>query len=182
MTAPGKDSFASRVAVIAPGQIKIVSVTKALAAAGDYAAEDVMSESATAGTAWTFSAIARENGGSGYITKAMAICETTALTPTLSLYLFTATPTSNLNDNVANTALLHADLANYVGRIDFPAMTDFGGDSEALLTSSTAGVLPLAFTCASDADDLFGILVTQSAITGESAGDDMTVILGVEQY
>jgi len=163
-------------------RLKTVSVTKALAAAGDYAAEDVMSENASSGTAWTFSAIAKVNAGTGYIVKAQAICETTGLTPELTLYLFNATPTSNLNDNAANTALLHADLASYVGKIDFPAMEDLGGDSEAIATPSTVGNLPLAFECASGADDLYGILVTRDAITGESAGDDMTVRITAEQY
>jgi len=158
-----------------------VSVTKALAAAGDYAANDVMSENAGTGTAWTFSSIVKANGCSGEITKAQVICETTGLIPRLTLYLFTATPTSQLNDNAANTALLHADLANYIGKIDFPAMEDLGGDSETLATPSTYGNLPFAFTCASDANDLYGILVTRDAITGESAGDDMTVKLTCEQ-
>lgn len=157
------------------------TVTKALAAAGDYAEEDVLSESAGAGTAWTFSDIVKSNGCSGEITKAQAICETTGLTPRLTLYLFTATPTSQLNDNVANTALLHADLANYVGKIDFPAMEDLGGDSESLASPSTYGNLPLAFTCASGANDLYGILVTRDAITGEVATMDMTINLTCEQ-
>ena len=161
---------------------KTVSVTKALAAAGNYTAEDVLSESATIGTAWTFSAIARQNGASGRITKAQAICETTALTPRLTLFVFTATPTSALNDNVANTALLHADLANYVGKIDFLGLEDLGGDSEAVATASTTGNLPLDFTCAATADDLYGILVTRDAITGEVAGDDMVIRLTAEQY
>lgn len=154
-----------------------VSVTKALVAAGNYDAEDVLSESASAGTVWTFPAIAREDGGKGLIVKAQAIWETTALTPRLTLYLFKAAPTSNLNDNVANTALLHADLANYVGKIDFMALEDLGGDSEAEVTPSTVGNLPLAFECASGADDLLGILVTRDAITGEAAGEDMTIVL-----
>ena len=164
------------------GRVHTVSVTKALVAAGDYAAEDVLSESATAGTVWTFSAIARSNGMGGYITKLHAICKTTGLTPRLTLFLFKAAPTSNLNDNVANTALLHADLANYIGKVDLPSMEDLGGDSEAVATPSTVGNLPLAFTCAAGADDLFGILVTRDAITGEVAGDDMVIRLSVEQY
>jgi len=158
-----------------------VTVTKALAAAGNYAAEDVLSEHASTGTSWTFSGVVKQNGCSGEITKAQAICETTSLTPRLTLYLFTAAPTSQLNDNAANTALLHADLANYIGKIDFNAMEDLGGDSETIATPSTYGNLPLAFTCASDANDLYGILVTRDAITGESAGDDMTINLTIEQ-
>ena len=158
-----------------------VSVTKSLAAAGDYAAGDVLSEHATSGTAWTFSGVVKQNGCSGEITKAQAICETTGLTPRLTLYLFMATPTSQVNDNVANTALLHADLANYIGKIDFPAMEDLGGDSEAIVTPSTYGNLPLTFTCASGANDLFGVLITRDVITSESAGDDMVINLTIEQ-
>ena len=162
--------------------LKPVSVTKALAAAGNYDIEDVLSESAGAGTVWTFVGMAKLNGGSGYITKAHVICETTGLTPRLTLFLFTAAPTSNLNDNVANTALLHADLANYIGKIDFPALGDLGGDSEAVATPSTDGNLPLEFTCATADDNLYGILVTRNAITGESAGDEMTVRLSADRY
>ena len=158
-----------------------VSVTKSLAAAGDYAAGDVLSEHATSGTAWTFSGVVKQNGCSGEITKAQAICETTGLTPRLTLYLFMATPTSQVNDNVANTALLHADLAKYIGKIDFPAMEDLGGDSEAIVTPSTYGNLPLTFTCASADDALYGILVTRDAFTN-TATNDMTIVLTFEQY
>lgn len=164
------------------GSVKTVSVTKALAAADDYAAEDVMCENATTGVAWTFAAIARANGGKGYITKAHALWETTALTPRLTLYLFNAAPTTELDDNKANAAPAFADLAQYVGKIDFPGMEDLGGMSEAVATPSTTGNLPLAFECASDADDLIGILVTRDAITGEVDTKSMTIRLTVEQY
>ena len=158
-----------------------VSTTKALAATGNYLAEDVLSENGATGTAWVFSNIVKANGCSGEIVKAQAISETTGLTPRLTLYLFTATPTSQLNDNAVNTALLHADLANYIGKIDFPAMEDLGGDSETLATPSTQGNLPLSFNCASNANDLYGILITRDAITNEVAGDDMTIKLTIEQ-
>jgi len=159
-----------------------VGVTKALASATAYHAEDVISESATTGTDWDFSAIAKVNGGTGYIVKAHAICETTAVTPRLTLYLFNVAPTSAVNDHAANTALLHADLANYVGKIDFPAMEDLGtGDSEAIATPSTYGNLPLAFQCASAADDLIGIAVTRDVFTN-TATNDLRIILTAEQY
>ncbi len=171
-------------ATIEGKRLVTVSVTKALTAASAYDAADVLSESATAstGTAWTFSAVGKVNNGTGYIVKAHAISETTALTPRLTLYLFNATPTSELDDHAANTALLHADLANYVGKIDFPAMEEVGAaDSEAMATPSTYGNLPLAFQCATAADDLYGILVTRDAFT-QTAGADMTISLTVEQY
>ena len=164
------------------GRIKTVSVTKVITTGGAYTAEDVVSNSTSAGTAWTFSAIARQNGASGYITEAHVLSETTAITPRFSLYVFTATPTCALNDNAANTALLWADLANYVGKIDFPAMEDLGtGKTEAVATLSTVGNLPLAFTCAAAADDLYGVLVARDAFT-QTAGDDVVVRITCEQY
>ncbi len=160
-----------------------VSVTKALAAAGNYAAADVLSESASAGTAWNFVNVARINGGTGTITKAIALLETTALTPGITLFLFHTLPTSALNDNVANTAVLHADEANFIGRITFPAMADLGsGDSEAVVTPSLAtGNLPLDFVTAAGDRDLYGIAVTRDAITGETATDDLIIKLFVRQ-
>ena len=159
----------------------MVSVTKDIAAAGDYAAEDVLSESASAGTAWTFADVALRKGEALSIVKAQAICEVTSLTPRLTLYLFTSTPTCALNDNVANTAVLHADLANYIGKINFPVLEDLGGDSESLATPGTYGNLPIEFECASTNTSIYGVLVTRDAITGESAGMDLTIRLTVER-
>lgn len=163
-------------------EMRTVSVTKALAAASAYDAGDVLSESATngEGTAWTFAGIAKKDGGFGYITKAHVISETTALTPKLALYLFNAAPTCELDDHAANTALLYADAAKYVGRIDFPAMTENGtGASEAFVTPSSAGVLPLAFTCATNADDLVGVLVAIDTFT-QGAAKGMRITLTAE--
>jgi len=166
------------------GVLKQVSVTKILEAAAAYHAADVLSESSTnaAGTSWLFAAVARANAAYGYITKAHVISETTAITPRLVLYLFSSTPTCELDDHAANTALLHADLAKYVGRIDFPAMSEHGtGCAEAIATPSTYGNLPLAFKCDAAADDLIGVLVTLDAFT-QGVGDDMSISLTVEQY
>ena len=160
-----------------------VSVTKALTAAANYDANDVMSENASSGTAWTFNSVVRGNGGSGTIVKAIALLETTALTPGLTLFLFSALPTSELDDNKANTAVLHADEANYVGRITFPAMADLGtGDSESMVTPSlTSGNIPLTFNCATGDSALYGVVVTRDAITGETAGDELIIKLTVER-
>ena len=152
------------------------SVNKILVAAENYAAEDVLSESVSAGTAWIFVGC----GGSGYITKALLNLKTTNLTPRLTLYLFNKLPTSNLNDNVANTAPINADKDNYIGRIDFPAMEDLGGISSSVATPSTYGNIPLAFRTNSPSDTLWGILVTRDAITGEVAGDDCSIVLSME--
>jgi hypothetical protein len=164
------------------GRVKMVSVTKAVAAAGNYSAEDVISEHATTGTAWIFTDIARQEGASGYITRAQALCETTGQVQRLTLYVFKALPTCVLNDNVASTCVLHADAGNYIGRIDFPALEDLGGDSEAVCTPSTTGNLPLAFTCAATSRTLWGVLVTRDAFTNETATDDYIIRITCEQY
>ncbi len=159
--------------------IKSVKVTKALGAATVYHAEDVISEHTTTGTVYTFSAIGKVDGGSGYIVGARVNSETTSVTPRLTWYLFNAAPSTNKNDHAANTAPTNADLGFYIGSIDFPALEDLGGTSAAFCTPSTVGGLPLPFTCATNADDLLGILVTKDAFT-QTAGDDMTVTLTVE--
>lgn len=164
-------------------KIKRVTQTEAIPAAGAYAAGDVISMATSTGVAWEWNGVARANGASGYIVQAQVICETTALTHRASLFLFNAAPTCETDDNKANTALLHADIASYVGKIDFPALGDVGtGDSEALATPSTVGNLPMVFVTASGADDLYGILTTIDTIDGQAATEEYTVTLWVEQY
>ena len=152
---------------------------KRLAAAENYAAEDVLSESTTVGTAFNFVNVVAKQGGSGEIVGAQVFMQTTALTPRLSLYLYKYTPTSALNDNVANTAVSLADLPISAGRIDFTALEDLGGVSESIITTSTYGNLPVRFQCADDSRKLFGILVTRDAITGETVNDRCEIRLRV---
>ena len=158
-----------------------VSVTKAIVAATAHSVNDVLSESASAGTVWTFDAIARQNGGSGAITKVVALLETTGLTPRLVLYLFRVAPTSVLNDNVGNTAVLHADEANFIGWVELDSMETLGaGDSMAVATPSTNGNLPLEFNCASGDDALYGIVATRDGVT-ITATDDLIMKIFARQ-
>ena len=163
-----------------------ISVTKALTASGNYAAEDVLSESETngVGTAWTFANCGRVAGGKGRIVGAKVFCETTAAWANvpLTIYVFNATPTSELDDNAVNTAVIHADVSKHIGTIAPPAMNDLGGDSETIATPSTYGNLAIEYQCAAADTALYAILVTGAAVTGETAGDDMTIVLWVERY
>ncbi len=168
------------------GTLKEVRVTTVIDASdGAYAVNDVVGSdncTATATEDWLFAAIAREDGAFGYITGATIVSESESVTPRLTLFLFNATPTSVLADNAANTAPDSADLAKYIGKIDFPAMNSLGTtDSTATASPSTIGNLPLVFKCASGADDLHGILVTRDIFT-QTATDDITIILTVEQW
>ena len=164
------------------GKTNTVSLLRTIAAAGDYAAEDVLSDSASAGTAMGFTGIGKNKGAGGKITQGIVLCSVTALTPRLTLFLFRNTPTCNLNDNVANTAVLAADQSECVGWIDFPALEDLGtGMSSAVATPNTFGNLPLSFNCDADDDTLYGVLVTRDAITGEVASMTIRITLTSEE-
>jgi hypothetical protein len=66
-----------------------------------------------------------------------------------------------------------ADVANWQGTIILPAFMDIGGYSETqLVPGAYPGGLPLLFKCASDADDLYAVMVTLDAFTNETATDD----------
>lgn len=163
------------------GRTITVTTTRTLdASGGNYAAEDVVSDDDTAsgGTALTFTGIAKNKGAAGYITNASILCSTTGLAWRLTLYLFRVTPTSGeLDDNAANTSVHTTDRPNYVGKIDFPGMSDLGGNSETEATPSTVGNVPLAFNCEEDDDNLYGILVTRDAETNEATG--MTIVISL---
>ena len=167
-------------AILQPENEREVVAYKRLAAAGDYAAEDVLSESATVGPAFNFTNVVSKNGGVGQILEAQVFIQTTALTPRLSLYLFSDTPTSALNDNAANTAILLADLPIYLARIDFTALEDLGGVSQAIITQSTYGNLPVRFKCLDNTRSIRGILATRDAITGETANDRCEIRLRIK--
>lgn len=158
--------------------ITTVAVTKALAAASAYDANDVISQTASAGegTSWTFADVARA-GSSGYIVGAIAQSESEGVTPRLTLYLFNAIPTSELDDHAANTAPDAADKAKFLGKIDFEALESLGTTDS--FGRPTAASLPLPFKCAAATSSIYGILVTRDAFT-QTATDDMTISLIVE--
>ena len=145
---------------------KTVKVQKTLEAEGTYTANDVMSESdtASAGTDWDF-----ELGGTGRINRVVVVSATTGRTSQLTLYLYSAPPTCELDDNAANNGPLVADLAFYLGHIKFPAMVSQAGPSYTIASQTIVGCnIPFAF----DKAKLYGVLVDG---TGEDFGDDTTL-------
>lgn len=170
---------------VAVSELSKVTANKTIVADADYAANDVISESKTVGTAWTFSAMARANGLGGTIRRANIIfCKASGMGLTLAgrtrLRLYSATPTSVLNDNVANTGLLNADKGNYVGYLDFPALVSDGGSPEGFVVSGQSS-LPLDFKCAATDTALYGVLSWLDAEANETASMICTINLLVEQ-
>ena len=119
--------------------LKTILVDKLLVAAGNYAAEDVMSDSTTAANHeyWYFPNVVKNGGDFGKVVKVQVMWTTTALTPRITLYLFKEPPTMELRDNVANTSPGATDRYSYQGRIDCTALEDMGGMSETVINSNT---------------------------------------------
>ncbi|MCK9597421.1 MAG: hypothetical protein M0R06_00195 [Sphaerochaeta sp.] len=156
-----------------------VADEKRLAAAENYAAEDVLSESISTGTPFVFRNVVDEAGGSGEIVKAQLFIAITALTPRITLYLSSTLPTCNMNDNAANTGPRVNEWPGWQGQIDFLACEDLGGGSTSVVTPGTYGNLALPFKCAGK--DLYGWVVTRDAITDEIAGMLMGIKLQIRK-
>ncbi len=165
------------------GKLKQVTASIPLASLGTYSAYDVMSNSTDSGTTFAFPAIGRSNGAGGYITEAAVSLDTTGVTPRLTMFLFNALPIGGtIRDNVLNLHVQETDLDKSQRKIDWVATETLNsGASEAVATPSTYGNLPLPFICASNADDLYGVLVTRDAVI-LGTGGTATVSLIVEQY
>ncbi len=169
------------------GTIKEVRVTTVIDTSDDgaFAANDVVGNDdccTTTATYITFSGVVRANGEYGVITGAMIVSESENVTPRLTLFLSNIPITSELRSNFPNTAPDSADLAGVIPPIDFSAMQSLGTtDSWSVATPSTVGNIPIPFKCADSDDDLYGVLVTRDVFT-QTNGDDMTIILLVDQY
>lgn len=151
-------------------KLKIVRSVKTLAASAAYVANDVLSESISTDVAthWQFLSVVDANGGSGIITHAQVMAETSSASGDITLYLFSASPSGTLRDNLANTAPTYNDVtaSKLIGKIDFPLLVadSTTGEAVALATPYTASSgLPLPFICASATNVIYGIAVANNA-------------------
>ena len=97
------------------------------------------------------------------------------MTERFVLYLFSQPPTSETDNNVANTSPLTADALFFLGTIEFPAMSYIQtGDAISVATPSTTGNLPLVF----DAPIIYGILVGQDGDT--TVAEALTITLSAD--
>ncbi len=147
---------------------RLIAVETSFARPADttaYAAKDAVSNSTSAPTVLTFTNLARESGGSGYIAKARLWTDQAANVAQFRLHLFHTTPTA-INDNAAQT-LLWANRSKRIGYIDFAAMQTEGTGSDAANSQVTDVWLP--FTCATGSRNLLGLLETLTIFTPASA-------------
>ena len=157
--------------------LKKVSATKTIVAAGDYAANDVVSNSATAdtGTAFKFAKISPAHGHPGRIITAIARCSEDLVTWRLRLHLFNGEPLAaevEMDDNVAFNIKTSDGADKYIGYIDFPAMDDLG----VIPAAAQADQLNFAFD-PDNGDTLWGVVETLDAEANEAASMTLTITL-----
>lgn len=151
------------------------SAIAAIAAAGDYAALDIISNSATnnAGVPWVIPNPARVAGGQGLITKVVVGFSADTMTARIRLRLFNAAPSlaTEQDDNAAYSLAL-ADRLRYLGAIDLPALSDHGAAS---VTEDAALRFPFA-TLPLD-NTLYAIMQFIDAEANEAAGMTATLLV-----
>jgi hypothetical protein len=145
-----------------------------------YAVQDVINESTSAGTGWTFTSLGRINGNGGVIDRVHLVSSANPTTKLqAALYLFNAAPVAD-NDNAAFTPS-DGELANLIGIVQFPLT--FVGDATSGAGGNvvySSGQIHVPYVCASDGTSLFGVLVALNAYTPVSA-EAFTIMIQAAQ-
>ena len=155
--------------------IRLASSVRVLcAAAGDYAAGDVMTSTATAdqGQAVRVPNLARVPGGVAVIRSIRAVCSEDAVANNLRLHFFTEAPLVaevEMDDNAPFSIITAAGAEKWVGSILLNAFVDRG----TLAATSDNPDLLEAFVCHESDDGLYMVVVTEQIEANESA--DMTI-------
>jgi hypothetical protein len=129
-----------------------------------YAANDIVSDSTSAPTLLAFANLARVNGGSGYIVRAILRTNRATDTARFRLHLFNTNAgiAAPLTDNAAYETR-YADRALRAGIITFDALATGGGSSDSAGVTMDALRLPVVFAAGSRT--LYGLLQTLDAFT-----------------
>jgi hypothetical protein len=133
-----------------------------------YAVSDSVNSSTSSPTVLTFSGVARNNGGSGYVTGGFCQTSQTSMTGQLRLHLFRVTVTP-INDNAAYT-LLNSGNSTRIGYIDFTSFTTGGtGSDTAIAFAAFPGGSTLPYICASGDTALYGVTEARNIWTPANA-------------
>lgn len=169
-----------QVSTLTRPQTRVLSDNFIAPAAGDYADNDVISDSVSngTGTPMEFANAVPIAGSACKIIGADLSCDEDSVAATSELFLFSQAPTaSEMDDNAAWGGVGAADGPYLIGSIAFGALADVGAYSFIKATSPTPAAPLLAYCVATS---IFGILVLRDAETNETAGMRVTVRLYVE--
>lgn len=137
-----------------------------------YAAGDVISESTSAGTVWTFP-WSRSVGLGGILQDALLVSSVSqSLKLDADLYLFDTTIASNLNDNAA-FAPTDAEMKTLLTVVSFLGGAAKVGSGNA---STELNAISRSLACAAASSNIFGVLVARNAYIPTS-GEDVTIRL-----
>jgi hypothetical protein len=145
-----------------------------------YAANDIVSNSTSAGTALLLSNAVRINAGTGYIVSARVITNTTGITPRFRLHFgkTAAGAASVMNDNAAaaNAYTLLSN-SNYLGYMDLAALQSQGGTSVSFVDDNTQRI---PISGAAGSKDIYCVVETLDAFAPVS-GQKITIQIAIEQ-
>lgn len=161
-------------AVLAGGYTTVPTASKTRPAnATAYAIGQVVAESTSAATVWTFTNCVRANGGTGTLLGVLLTDSAKQGTlPQFNLWLFNASPT--VQNDAAAFAPSTADLAKVVAVVNLSSFT--AGNANGVLQATE---LNRPFKCGASTTSLFGVLVAANAYTpvsGEAFG--ITLMIG----
>jgi len=128
-----------------------------------YSALDVIAESTSAGTVWTFNNIAPSAGGEILLTAAQLEIDVAAIPSSMGrfrLHLYSTSPTA-INDNDPFN-LIAADRTKYLGYIEIPDSQDLG---DTLFSGTEEGYYWIRKQVTAASGTLYGILQTVNGYT-----------------
>ncbi len=169
--------------VVANASPRSTQASFVAAAAGDYADDDVISNSATngAGLPREFpNAVVQEGGAGKVIGGSINVIASTNVAATIGLQLFSQAPTATeLDDNAAEGGVGAADAPFYLGEILFAAGTDYGAGTIKPPSTLTPAA-PLLIRAEAGSRSIFGRLIFRDAEANETAGMQIVTTLYIE--
>lgn len=153
------------------GDTKLVIASQRLTAAGDYAANDVLSDEQV----WWFQNCAREPGRGFMIMGVRVLCSTEGVLFRPRISLFNESPGTPPADN-APFSITEGMYGKYLGALDLAAFADVG-----TVAATWDFDVRMEFPTAPDSKDSWAIVQTLDAEAGEAAGMAMEIMLIVRQ-
>lgn len=146
-----------------------------------YAANDALADVAPSTTTHLLAGMARANGGSGRIVRAVIKTDNVSWTNALRVVIYKAAPAGGfIADNSAFDAK-YADKASIVGTIMFPGFTAMGVGAAGGIRAAVVEGLYLPYECGAGVSDLYFQIYIPSGTPTPVSGQKFYLHLGIEQ-
>lgn len=146
-----------------------------------YAANDAIADNDPSITTHLLSGMARANGGSGRIVRAVIKTDNVSWTNALRVVVYKAAPAGGfIADNSAFDAK-YADKASIVGTITFPGFSAMGTGAAGGIRAAVVEGLYIPYACGAGVKDLYFQMYIPSGTPTPASGQKFYVHLGIEQ-